>query len=38
MHSLGKISKRSFLKSALGLGGIGMAVQILEGFASPREA
>jgi ABC-type amino acid transport substrate-binding protein len=38
MHTLGKISKRSFLKSALGLGGIGMAARALEGFGSPREA
>ena len=38
MHTLGKISKRTFLKSALGLGGIGMAAKTLEGLGSPREA
>ena len=36
MHTLGKISKRSFLKSALGLGGIGMAAKALEGFEGGR--
>ncbi|HYL79401.1 MAG TPA: transporter substrate-binding domain-containing protein, partial [Candidatus Acidoferrum sp.] len=38
METMGKISKRTFLKSALGVGGAGLAATMLSGLGSPREA
>lgn len=38
METMGKISKRAFLKSALGVGGAGVAATMLSGLGSPREA
>jgi ABC-type amino acid transport substrate-binding protein len=32
------ISKRTFMKSALGVGGLGLAARLLDGVGSPREA
>lgn len=32
------ISKRTFMKSALGVGGLGLAAKLLDGLGSPREA
>lgn len=32
------ISKRTFMKSALGVGGLGLAAKLLDGVGSPREA
>ncbi|MBI3085856.1 MAG: transporter substrate-binding domain-containing protein [candidate division NC10 bacterium] len=38
MHTKLTISKRTFMKSALGVGGLGLAAKLLDGVGSPREA
>jgi ABC-type amino acid transport substrate-binding protein len=38
MNTKFKITKRTFMKSALGVGGLGLAARLLGGIGSPREA
>jgi ABC-type amino acid transport substrate-binding protein len=38
MSDFGNMGKRSFLKSVLGIGGLGLAAQTMGGIVSPREA
>lgn len=38
MDTPGKMTKRTFMKTALGVGGLGVSAKMLGGFLSPREA